>query len=167
MRYARIVALVASLGLLAGCGDSAPVKGPTLKPPQMPADMAQAEAEVADAMEAPFRYNPEEKRDPFRSFIRLVGFMDEEGVTAPLERFDLSQLLVTAIVWGNEEPRALVQDPSGKEYIVSEGTSIGKNKGKVVRIEDNLVLVKETYIDYRDRASTNEVEMRLYETHGG
>ena len=38
---------------------------------------------------------------------------------------------------------------------------------RVVSIEDNLVRVKETYVDFRDRATTKEVEMRLYESQGG
>jgi Tfp pilus assembly protein PilP len=50
---------------------------------------------------------------------------------------------------------------------VSEGAAIGKNKGRVVKIHDNLIRVKETYVDFQDRATTKEVEMRLYESQGG
>ncbi len=84
-----------------------------------------------------------------------------------MERFDLTQQMVTAILWGTDRPRALIRDPAGKGYIISAGAPIGKNKGRVVSIEDNLVRVKETYVDFRDRATTKEVEMRLYESQGG
>jgi type IV pilus assembly protein PilP len=117
--------------------------------------------------EQEYRYNPEGKPDPFRSFVRVSLRDDPGGISSPLERFDLSQLTVTGIIWGPEVPRALIEDPAGKGYIVSVGTSIGKNKGKVVSIDDNLVLVKETYVDFRDRATTKEVELHLYETQGG
>ena len=50
---------------------------------------------------------------------------------------------------------------------MSEGTPIGKNKGRIVSILDNAVLVKETYVDFSDRATTKEVELRLYQNQGG
>ena len=98
--------------------------------------------------------------------VRSTSRTDSDQTT-PLERFDLSQLEVTAIIWSTDRPRALVRDPAGKGYIVSAGMPIGKNKGRIVSIEDNIVLVKETYVDFRDRATTKEVEMRLYENQGG
>ena len=41
------------------------------------------------------------------------------------------------------------------------------NGEQALEIADNLILVKETYVDFRDRATTKEVEMRLYESQGG
>ncbi|MFQ5513084.1 MAG: pilus assembly protein PilP [Myxococcota bacterium] len=118
--------------------------------------------------EEEYRYDPAGKPDPFRSFVS-VALANEAAAAAssPLERFDLSQLSVTGIIWGAEHPHALVVDPAGKGYVIAVGTSIGKNKGKVIRIEDNRVLVRETYVDLRDRATTGEVELRLYESQGG
>jgi Tfp pilus assembly protein PilP len=69
---------------------------------------------------------------------------------------------VMGIIWGLEEPRALVRDPTGKGYFVRAGTPIGKNKGRILRIEDNKVVVKETYLDHLDRATTKEVDLELY-----
>ncbi len=167
MNALRILGIIAlgSWALLACSGDSAP-KAPSQKQaavaPTMPEEVQEAETEP----EGEYRYDPTGKPDPFRSFVKLLDEFDE-GLTTPLERFDLSQLEVTAIIWGSERPRALVRDPAGKGYIVSAGTPIGKNKGRVVFIQDNMVLVKETYVDFRDRATTKEVEMRLYENQGG
>jgi hypothetical protein len=90
-----------------------------------------------------------------------------DGETKALERFDLSQLIVMGIIWGVDEPRALVRDPTGKGYIVRTGTPIGKNKGRILRIEDNKVVVKETYLDHLDRATTKEVELELYSNGDG
>ena len=93
-------------------------------------------------------------------FVR--GAKENDASSSPLERFDLSQLVVMGIIWGVEEPRALIKDPTGKGYIVRAGTPIGKNKGRILRILDNKVVVKETYLDHLDRATTKEVELELY-----
>ena len=50
---------------------------------------------------------------------------------------------------------------------MAEGAGIGKNKGRVVRIDDNRVVVKETYVDFHNKATTKEVDLYLYERHGG
>jgi len=164
LRTLGIVAL-ASTALLACSSEPAPVPASeqqAAKPAPVAPMMAQADAEPPEE----YRYDPTGKPDPFRSFVRLQEDL-EDGITTPLERFDLTQLMVTAIIWGSDRPRALIRDPAGKGYIISAGTPIGKNKGRVVSIEDNLVRVKETYVDFRDRATTKEVEMRLYESQGG
>ena len=129
--------------------------------------MAPSAASAADsAATAEYSYDPTNKRDPFRSFVKTIA-NEQEGLETPLERFDLTQLTVTAIVWGVDPPRALLRDPAGKGYIVVEGTIVGKNKGRIIAIEDNLVRVKETYVDALGRAATKSVEMRLRETQGG
>ena len=85
----------------------------------------------------------------------------------PLEQFDVSQLSVVAVVWNVEGGRALVEDPSGQSYIVEMGSRIGKNDGSVVRIDDNLVVVKETYVDFLGHESRKDVEMRIRSSEGG
>jgi len=115
-----------------------------------------------------YTYDPTGKRDPFRSFIIEQQQARAKQERGPLEQFDLSQLLVVAVVWGTERPRALVQDPSGRDYVVEQGTPIGKNDGTVLRIQDNSVLVRETYVDYLGAQTTKEIEMRVRNaTQGG
>lgn len=137
-------------------------------------DGGQAAAKPAAAKSAPkaaeptaantpeYHYDPTDKVDPFRSHARRQVTFDPEANSSPLEKFDLNQLSVSGIIWGVEEPRALIKDPNGKGYIVRAGTPIGKNKGRIVRIEENKVIVKETYLDHLDRATTKEVELGLY-----
>jgi Tfp pilus assembly protein PilP len=85
----------------------------------------------------------------------------------PLEHFDVTQLSVVGVVWKNNNARALVQDPSGMTYIVAEGARIGKNEGRVTQIADNLVVVKETYVDTVGEETTKDIEMRIRVTEGG
>ncbi len=113
-------------------------------------------------------YDPTNKRDPFRSFVWDRQEQTEtEDARGPLEQFELEQLQVTAVIWDTGRPRALVSDPSGRSYIVHEGTKIGKNDGLVIHIGDNLVLVKETYVDFAGDQTTKDVELRIRTSQGG
>ncbi len=113
-------------------------------------------------------YDATDKRDPFRSFRwERAQEVAAEGTLGPLEQFELEQLNVTAVIWSTRRPRALVEDPSGRAYIVHEGTRIGKNDGLVIHIGDNLVLVKETYVDFAGEQTTKDVELRIRRSQGG
>ena len=70
-------------------------------------------------------------------------------------------------MWDAERPRALVEDPSGRGYVVQEGTAMGKNEGRVVTINDNLVLVRETYVDYVGDKTTKDIPMRIRQGREG
>jgi hypothetical protein len=113
-------------------------------------------------------YDPTGKRDPFRNFRwERPDRLREREVTGPLEQFDLSQLSLVAVVWKTGNARALIQDPSGSSYIVAEGARIGKNEGFVTAIDDNLVRVKETYVDFLGRETTKDIELRMRGNEGG
>ncbi len=117
-------------------------------------------------MDARYAYDPADKRDPFRSF----QYMNEEepsGDFGPLGDYELQQLSVVAVVWDTGKPRALVADPGGRSFIVHEGSQIGKNNGRVIHIGDNLVLVKETYVNFAGEQTTKDVEMRIRRSQGG
>jgi type IV pilus assembly protein PilP len=114
-----------------------------------------------------YEYDATDKRDPFRSFVEEQKDRLAKTERGPLEQFDLSQLTVVAVVWGTERPRALVEDPSGRGYVVQVGTPIGKNDGLVTGIGDESVKVRETYVDYLGAQTTKEIEMRTRSTTQG
>lgn len=115
-----------------------------------------------------FVYDETGKRDPFRSFLlEKSGDLMARAVRGPLEQFDLAQLSLEAVVWQTGNARALIADPSGETYIVAEGARIGKNEGFVIDIEDSLVRVKETYVDYLGRETTKDIELRMRRNEGG
>jgi Tfp pilus assembly protein PilP len=58
-------------------------------------------------------------------------------------------------------------DPSGHGYIIEEGDVIGKNDGRVVAIDDNVVVVREAYVDFHGDKTTKEIEMRVRQSQGG
>jgi len=191
----RVQALGMALGLcvLAGCEEKKAL-GPTTqefnerrqalagklasnagKPPTArPAQAAPAAATTAGGPSLPtetgdFRYEPNGRRDPFRSYE--WDFMKREladaSAAGPLEQFDLNQLSVVGIVWNVGRARALVTDPSGMAYVVAQGARMGKNDGTVLRIDDNLMVVRERYVDLYGNESTQDVEMRIRASDGG
>lgn len=115
-----------------------------------------------------YTYDPTGKRDPFRNFKwDRPDRIREREAAGPLEQFDLSQLSLVAVVWNTGNARALVQDPSGESYIVAEGARIGKNEGIVTLIDDSLMRVKETYVDFLGRETTKDIELRMRRNEGG
>jgi len=116
-----------------------------------------------------FSYDPNGRRDPFRSYEwehmkRELASAQQSG---PLEHYDLSQLELVGVVWDVGRARALVQDPSGMSYVVAAGARMGKNEGLVTRIDDNLMVVRERYVDLYGNESTKDVEMRIRASDGG
>jgi type IV pilus assembly protein PilP len=185
------LAAAASLGAVLGCSDEAP-PGMTADefaearnqasavakktPPAAPTAVAAATTPAAKIdpisgvaqIQSGYSYDPTGKRDPFRSFVwDRPDKMAAVAEAGPLGQFDLSQLEVVGVVWRTGNARALVTDPSGESYIVGQGAAIGKNRGRVVSIDDNMVIVKEIYVDYLGQETTKDVEMRMRRNEGG
>jgi type IV pilus assembly protein PilP len=113
-------------------------------------------------------YDRTGRRDPFRSFEwERKELANRDMVGGPLEQFDVSQLSLIAVVWKTGSARALVEDPAGQSYIIGKGTRVGKNEGMVTQIDDNLVVVNETYEDYLGNVTKKDIEMRIRRSEGG
>ena len=65
----------------------------------------------------------------------------------PLERIDLAQLKLVGIILASSGNRALVEESSGKGYVIKKGTYIGTNGGKIVKIQKEAVYVEEKFED--------------------
>jgi type IV pilus assembly protein PilP len=137
---------------------------PKAAPAPQPGATQPAFTTVSDAS---FTYDPTGLRDPFRSFEWERDKLAESEVRGPLEEFDVSQLSVVGVVWNVGNARALIQDPSGQGFIVSEGARVGKNDGRIIKIDDSVVVVKETYVDLMGQESTKDIELRIRRSEGG
>lgn len=147
-----------------------PAAQPSAQPSAQSSAPAQSDLGGLPAVGGHFRYDPTGKRDPFRSFEweQIELELGAEETRGPLEQFDVSQLSLVGVIWNANNARALIQDPSGMSYIVAEGAKIGKNNGRVTSIDDNLVVVRETYVDLLSlEETTKDVEMRIRATEGG
>ena len=56
----------------------------------------------------------------------------------------------------------MVEDGTGRGYIIANGTSIGKNKGEVTQITSAGVVVREKYETSLGKFSAREVTLKLY-----
>ncbi len=109
-------------------------------------------AEVAAEGEASggFTYNPGGRRDPFTPLIRrdeppaaIQTTRRPEELRGPLERYELRQLRLIAVMVVKGDPRAMVAAPDGKSYTVKNGDYIGINGGRVKDIQTRVIDVNE------------------------
>ncbi|MBW2367547.1 MAG: pilus assembly protein PilP [Deltaproteobacteria bacterium] len=119
------------------------------------------------------RYNPEGKIDPFDPLIkdRVTDFGktrlgEPKRPLTPLEKIDLSQLKLVGIIRAGSGNKALVQDATGKGYIVTNGTHIGIHSGKVTKIERDRLLVQELAEDIFGRPKKSQKELKLQKPPG-
>jgi len=112
-------------------------------------------------------YNAIGKIDPFEPLFREkpVSVKKKTGKKripqTPLERIDLSQLKLVGIILASSGNRALVEESSGKGYVIKKGTYIGVNSGKVVKIKKEKVVVEEEFEDVFGKSKLRQREIKL------
>ncbi len=175
-----ITLLIAFLFLMGGCGGSSPpsslpakTKSPAVEKKKEGASQVaekkepeKKEPEKKEGVE--YSYNPAGKPDPFKPFIQLTPVKRVSGVPlTPLQKFDVSQLKLVAIISTPEGSMALVEDATGKGYFLKKGTLVGKNDGKVTKILKDKVIIEEVYQDVFGRTKTNEISLSLQKVEEG
>jgi type IV pilus assembly protein PilP len=113
-------------------------------------------------MEPPFQYNPEGRRDPFRSIIVLSEKQALAENLPPLQRKEVSELKLIGIVWGGFGYGAVIQTPDGKGYPVRKGTRVGLNNGIISQITNKEVIIKEKFLDIFNETKMRDVVMELH-----
>ncbi len=166
---------IAFLFLIGGCGGGTPP--PSLSSKTKPLSIQKKKDEPAKVAEkkdqekkgeAEYSYNPAGKPDPFKPFVQLASSGGSKtGPATPLQRFDISQLRLVAIISSSEGNIALVEDATGKGYFLKKGTWIGKNDGKVTKILKDAVIIQEVYQDIFGQTKTNEVSLFLHKVEEG
>jgi type IV pilus assembly protein PilP len=159
----RWVALGA-LGMFAGCGGNTPAPTAATKS-AAPAPKAPVASTPAPAATAPaYVYNPIGKRDPFRSpdlDLARAAAGSNSACNEPLCRFDLDQLTLVAVVSGDSNPVAMVQDPQGRGYILHRNTRIGRQGGKVTQILRDSVIVTEYFSTPDGKSTANQLTLAM------
>ena len=140
-------------------------------PVGVPAPAASAGEAVAKGSMAPVPdddrpFDPTGRRDPFRPPRASAVTRTGEPPT-PLQRYEIGQLKLVAIIYDTTQPRAVVEDDQGLGYIVRVGTAIGANGGRVRDIERGRVLIEEDSVDFYGESHLSNVVMELRTAEGG
>jgi len=127
------------------------------------------QAQMAAVPGQPPIYNPKGKTDPFEPLFKEKEVVaqvktkkrEKRIPRTPLERIALDQLKLVAIVTAKSGNRAMVEEASGKGYIITKGTYIGTNAGKVLKIDKDKVIVAEEIEDMSGNVSVRNTELKL------
>jgi type IV pilus assembly protein PilP len=130
--------------------------------PEDPSNKEQAKKESE-------HYNALGKIDPFIPLIQEksqettpVVKKQPKRILTPLEKIELSQIRLVAVIIMKDRQIAMVEEASGKGYEVGIGTYIGKNQGKVFEIKQSSIVVKELVKDFKGRLKEHVQEIKLH-----
>lgn len=116
-------------------------------------DNGVAKPEKSEPEAPPFKYIVEGRRDPFIPFVTekaassgnedMNEIVEKDVVLSGMQLFEPGQLNLVALLAKGAEHFAMVEDSTGKGYVIAKGTKIGR-RGVVVEIIPNKVLIEET-----------------------
>jgi len=106
-------------------------------------------------------------RDPFLPFINFSEETEKKRKKnrplLPLQRYTLSQLKLIAIIdAGNTKKWAMVQDASGKGYILKKGMFVGSEGGIVKNIIRDKVIIQQNFVDVFGKKKKKIAVMKLH-----
>ena len=85
------------------------------------------------------------KRDPFKP-------LEESGDNKKLlTAYDITKFQLVAILTGMGAPRAMIMLPNNTTEILQVGDTLGRNNGKIQKISDSEIIIKEVYKDYQGK----------------
>ena len=117
-----------------------------------------------------FEYQLEGRPDPFRPFIRpkvattlaTDEIIEDDVVLTGMQLFEPGQLKLVAVMFAGGDKIAMVEDVTGKGYVINEGVLIGI-RGVVSQITPDKVVITETARTRAGKELTTTVVMRLNE----
>jgi type IV pilus assembly protein PilP len=168
--WCLVLLCIAFIFFVMGCGGSPP---PSSLPQKMKSPAIAKKVESTKVTEkkeeAEYAYNPLGKPDPFKPFIQISASKEysRKVPLTPLQKYEISQLTLVAIIMTPEGNIALVEDSAGKGYFLKKGTEIGKNDGKVKQILRDKVIIEEVYEDIFGQKRNNEISLFLHRVEEG
>ncbi|MGA7278810.1 MAG: pilus assembly protein PilP [Desulfocapsaceae bacterium] len=116
-----------------------------------------------------FEYQTENRPDPFAPFvtgparanpIKPDEIVDNDEVLSGMQLFEPGQLTLVALMLTGGSPYAMVQDFTGRGYMIEEGMKIGR-RGVITKIAEDRVIIEETAQTRSGKILTNEIAMVL------
>ncbi len=132
-------------------------------------------ASPGEVTPASVSYDPAGKIDPFAPLLKEEPARvlqadkpkrEKREPTTPLELVDLSQLKLTAVIRTPSGFKAMVEETTGKGYIVGIGTYIGVHSGKVVNILKDRIIVEEEVEDALGNVASRNSELKFQKPSG-
>lgn len=165
---------------------TAKTTSPQKSPPaaDQPSDKAESGGETGDqkavselikeSMAVASAYDPKDRFDPFEPLFKdepeasvaTGGKRQKRVPQTPLERIALSQLKLSAIMRTPKGNSAIVEDATGKGYIIKKGTYIGLNSGQVIQVDRDGVVIEEEIEDVMGEIKIKNTELKLQKPAG-
>ncbi|GEM_PF-4344689 len=99
--------------------------------------------------------------DLFKPFLRLqkTETLAKGEKLLPTQRLKLSEITLKGIIWKRKQALALIEDSTGKGYIVKKGDPLGP--GYVKAIKKDRIVIETTYIDIFGERKKKFIEITL------
>jgi type IV pilus assembly protein PilP len=114
-----------------------------------------------------FKYHIENRPDPFVPFItekaasaNIHEIIPVAEQLSGMQLFEAGQLNLVAIVMLGDKDFAMVEDTTGKGYILHTGMKIGR-RGIITTIQGNEVIIEETAFTRAGKKLTSKIVMLL------
>ncbi len=100
------------------------------------------------------------KKEQIEAERKLQELLEQK---TDLQKLELSQLTLTAVVKGKEKDWAMVRDPRGMGHILKKGLAIGTKGGVVKKIayDERRVVIDEPYLTKDYKLAFKEVELSM------
>lgn len=168
-----VVLLTGLLVLPAGCKKTQPPPAPAVAVPAAVQPKITVQKTISSSLKmAPAQTNQLDfstKKDPFKPYLTVKAATQAElnrqkrefRPLLPLHSFDVSQFRLIGTVADPKGNKAMVVDPAGKGYVLKVGMTIGKNEGKITRIESSGVDVVEQFHDENNKIRKETIRIPL------
>jgi type IV pilus assembly protein PilP len=122
------------------------------------------------SIEDSYFYQAEGRPDPFKTFIapRAIipqaldpnEIVEEDRELTGMQLFEPGQLTLVGILASGGERTAMVEDQTGKGYLLKQGMLIGR-RGVITRIDPQQVIITETAYTRAGKEIKDTITMRL------
>jgi type IV pilus assembly protein PilP len=92
--------------------------------------------------------------------------MQKRQMRTPLEKIESRNLSLIAVMLADSGNKAILRAPDSKEYIVTEGTRIGINSGRVARILNRKIVIEEQFKNTEGLLQTLNTELSVENAQG-
>lgn len=113
-----------------------------------------------------FEYRLDGRPDPFEPFLKPKLELDPNEIIESnetltgMQLFEPGQLSLVAIMNTGNDYIAMVQDSTGKGYVLNTGMKIGR-RGEIIEINANKVIIEETAVTRAKKEIKSRIDMVL------